>query len=163
MSPIVRRATVDDIDELMRLRIVLRTSVGDPSPPPGPWEAQTVSDLRERLPETSGDLAVFVVDGPERRLVSAAFGVVHRIPAMPHRPDGRRGWVSDVVTEPDFRRQGFGRAVLSALIEWFASRGVAEVQLNASPAGARLYEGLGFVRDPDPSYRLFLSPTSPSE
>ena len=157
MPPIVRRATVGDIDDLMRLRVVMWTSLGEPAPLPGEWEAHAEADLRERLPEADGDLAVFVVDGPDGRPVAAAFGVVHQLLATPHRPDGRRGWIFDVVTEPAYRRQGLALSVLTELIDWFRSRDVAQVLLNASTEGAPLYERLGFTPNRDPSYGLMLT------
>jgi GNAT superfamily N-acetyltransferase len=163
VTSVARRATAGDLDDLLRLRIVMWTSLGEPEPVPGEWSAYAESDLRERLAEPDGDVAAFVVDGPDGSAVSAAFGAVHRTLATPHRPDGRRGWVFDVVTEPEHRGRGHGTAVMTALIDWFRSKDVAEVQLNASADGIALYERLGFTRNRDPGYGLMLRlPPSPS-
>lgn len=157
MSPVVRRATVSDLEDLLRLRVLMWTSLGEPEPVPGEWSERAEQDLRERLPE-DGDLAAFVADGPERRPVSVAFGVIHRTLATPHRPDGRVGYVFDVVTEPEHRGRGLATAVMTELVAWFRARGVARVELRASKYGERVYERLGFVRYEEGQYSLTLGP-----
>lgn len=157
MTAVVRRATTSDIDDLLRLRVVMWTSLGEPEPLPGEWSNQAVSDLQARLPETDGDLAVFVADDEEfGQPVSAAFGVIHRTLPTPSRPDGRVGYVFDVVTQPEYRGQGLATAVMTELVAWFRSKGVARVELRATEQGARVYEKLGFTRYEEGQYSITL-------
>ncbi|MFY1577823.1 GNAT family N-acetyltransferase [Verrucosispora sp. WMMD703] len=45
---------------------------------------------------------------------------------------------------PAYRRRGFSRACLGALLDWFVERGVRTVDLKASAEGEPLYQELGF-------------------
>ncbi len=57
------------------------------------------------------------------------------------------GDITDVATHPDFRRKGFSRSVMEALLGYAKERGLVSVALDVrvSNSGAiALYEGLGF-------------------
>ena len=147
-----RAATADDVDEMMRLAIVMFESIGlDASGRDWTDAAPTVlvDGIRRGL------VGAFVVDDPTRpgRLAASAAVVVEQRLPTPHGPDGRIGYVQWVCTDPRFRRQGLGRAVMGAIITWTRDRGVTRVELHTSPDGRALYEDLGF-RPTSPSYRL---------
>lgn len=48
---------------------------------------------------------------------------------------------------PSLQRRGIASAIMEQLLEWIAARGCPTALLDASPAGERLYEKLGFVDD----------------
>jgi GNAT superfamily N-acetyltransferase len=48
---------------------------------------------------------------------------------------------------PERQRQGVGMAVVRHILEWIDGQGIPMALLDASPAGAPLYERLGFVTD----------------
>jgi ribosomal protein S18 acetylase RimI-like enzyme len=137
----VRRATPDDVAELVRLRRVMFDAMGvDHSPPE--WAAATERVLRTSLAD--GSMAAFVVDGDDGGLASCGVGVLgQRLPG-PGNPTGRHGYVQSMATDPSARRQGHARAVLAALMEWFAAEGVTSVDLHATTYGAPLYRSFGF-------------------
>src|SRR5688500_15869307 len=137
MTRISRPATVDDAQEAVRLGRVMFESMGiEASADPG-WQEAGVAAVRSRL---GRDLAVFVVDHPDEpgRLVASGAGtVLARLPT-PMNPSGLVGYVQWVATEPAFRGQGYGRAVIEALLEWYAERGVTAVELHATADGEAL-------------------------
>ncbi|WFB11358.1 GNAT family N-acetyltransferase [Streptomyces sp. LX-29] len=53
-----------------------------------------------------------------------------------------------VATAPAYRRRGFARAALMALLDHLEADGVTLYELYASEGSAPLYEGLGFAGDP---------------
>ena len=53
-------------------------------------------------------------------------------------------WIGMVLVHPDHRRQGVGGALLKRCIEYLRERGVRSIKLDATPAGKRVYDGLGF-------------------
>ena len=58
------------------------------------------------------------------------------------------GSVTNIATHPDFRRRGFGHAVLEALLAEADRRGLAEIFLEvrvSNVAACRLYEKHGFL------------------
>lgn len=127
--------------------------------PAGDWIDHARSDLAERLPELDGDLAGFVVDGPDGRPVSAALGVIQQQVPGPRRPDGRVGHVFNVATDVEFRGNGYASGVMTALLDWFRARGVEQVDLNASSQAEHLYERLGFTPYEERAYTIRLTPS----
>jgi GNAT superfamily N-acetyltransferase len=51
-------------------------------------------------------------------------------------------------TRPGIRRCGHGSKILSSLIEWLTTRGVARLELHASPGGLEMYRRAGFTEEP---------------
>ncbi|WP_305786695.1 GNAT family N-acetyltransferase [Symbioplanes lichenis] len=152
---IARAAVPADAAELMRLRAVLLSSMGD-DVTDGPWQAAGASHLRAKL---GGDtLAAFVVDAPGGPgLAASVVGAVdERLPG-PRNPSGLVGYVYSVATHPEHRRRGYSRACMEGLLQWYAARGVTKIDLRASPEGLGLYESLGFRRTSDPAMRLDLT------
>jgi GNAT superfamily N-acetyltransferase len=157
----VRRATARDAGELVRLRGVMLAAIGGHDPVPGgPWEATAEETLRARVAEPDGSLAAFVVDKPDDAggLAACVVGVIEsRLPA-PDNPTGEIGYVFNVATDVDYRRRGYSRACMLALLAWYAEHGVATVDLRASAEGEQLYLDLGFVRTSSPTMRLTVFP-----
>jgi ribosomal protein S18 acetylase RimI-like enzyme len=153
-----RRATTADADELVRLRAVMIEAVDGVAPEPGEWSAETLRTLRERLPVPDARMAAFVVDRPGEpgRLAACAVGVVDVRLGSPTNPSGLHGYVFNVATDDGFRRRGYSRACLTALLAWFRDGGVTRVQLHASADGYGLYEQLGFREVASPSMRVRL-------
>lgn len=53
-------------------------------------------------------------------------------------------WIGMVLVHPDHRRCGIGRALLERCIGYLRDRGVRSIKLDATPAGKKVYDGLGF-------------------
>jgi predicted N-acetyltransferase YhbS len=60
---------------------------------------------------------------------------------------GPLAYVGLVSVLPELQRRGVARAMMAHLLDWLRERGDPIVLLDASDAGAPLYEGLGFVDD----------------
>jgi GNAT superfamily N-acetyltransferase len=122
------------------------------------WHARSLPALRTRLAEPDGDFAAFVVDHPRRPKALAAMvaGTLDYRIGRAGNPLGTVGYVFSVATDPDARRQGYARACMDALLDWFRGRGADRVQLTTSAEGAPLYASLGFRPKPDPLLELWL-------
>ena len=73
-------------------------------------------------------------------------------PILPRpRPDvddlelGPEAIILNVYVEPAWRRRGVGEALMRAILDALAVRGIRRIVLHASDDGRRLYERLGFV------------------
>ncbi|ASW55135.1 GNAT family N-acetyltransferase [Plantactinospora sp. KBS50] len=158
--PDARRATVADVDELVRLRAVMLAGMADGAPDGGApdggeWRRGSAATLRTRLAEPDPTLAAFVVDRDGTgALAACAVGTVELRLGGPDNPSGRVGHVFNVATDPDRRRRGYSRACVSALLDWFRAADVRRIDLRASAEGEPLYRSLGFVRTRDPAMRL---------
>jgi GNAT superfamily N-acetyltransferase len=140
-----RAATVDDAEEVVRLGALMFASMGmDASG--DEWTRNGVRHVRSRL---GHDLAVFVVDHPgvrDRLVASAAGTLASRLPT-PVNPSGLAGYIQWVCTDPEHQRQGLGRQVMAALLDWFDARGVRSVELHSTPVAESLYTSMGFSDD----------------
>ncbi|GAA0574324.1 hypothetical protein GCM10010172_68680 [Paractinoplanes ferrugineus] len=149
-----RRAEPRDADELVRLREVMLRSMRTPGWADD-WQSAARQTFRTRLADET--MAAFVVDRPAGAgLAACAVGTIETRLGTPGDPHGRSGYVFNVATDPGMRRRGFSQQCMTALLDWFAERGVGKVELKASRDGEPLYESLGFVRTPDPAMRLRL-------
>jgi GNAT superfamily N-acetyltransferase len=149
----VRLAGPDDAPELVRLREVMLTGVTGAAPESNGWQSNAEISLRQRL--SDGTMVAFVVDQPGgRRLAACVVGVIEHRLGSPSNPTGEVGYVFNVATDPGYRRRGYSRACMRALLAWYRKRGVRRVDLRASSQGEPLYRALGFVRTRDPAMRL---------
>jgi ribosomal protein S18 acetylase RimI-like enzyme len=155
---LVRRATAEDAQEVLRLRQVMIDSMAGPDAGDTEWHREGLPTLREQLADAEGDFAAFVVDHPERPGVLAALvaGTIDYRIGKAGNPRGVAGYVFSVATEPDARRRGYARACMEELLVWFRERGAGQVLLTASKEAEPLYAALGFVRKPDPAMGLGL-------
>jgi len=62
-------------------------------------------------------------------------------------PNGRIGLLSSMFTEPDYRRRGIAKELLSRVVEEAGQYGCGTVQITASDMGVLLYTDFGFVRN----------------
>ncbi|MEU3981648.1 GNAT family N-acetyltransferase [Streptomyces sp. NPDC026672] len=154
---VVRRAVPGDAREVLRLRQVMIDSMFGTDRSTD-WHGESLPSLRERLGGSEGDFAAFVVDHPERPgvLASLVAGTIEYRIGRTGNPLGTVGFVFSVATDPDARRRGYARACMGELLDWFRSRGAAQVQLTASAEARPLYDSLGFRPKPDPLLELTL-------
>ncbi|MBB4745601.1 GNAT superfamily N-acetyltransferase [Actinoplanes octamycinicus] len=151
---VIRQALPADAEELVRLRAVMLRTFDAPGWNDD-WREPARLTLVERLGQVEPTLVAFVVDRPDGRgLAACALGQIEQRLGNPSNPDGRVGYVYNVVTDPDMRRRGYSRGCMEALVAWFRERGVRAADLKASADGEALYESLGFRKTREPGMRL---------
>ena len=62
-------------------------------------------------------------------------------------PSGRIGLLSSMFTDPDYRRKGIAKELLSRVVEEARVHGCGSVQITASDMGVLLYTAFGFVKN----------------
>ena len=62
-------------------------------------------------------------------------------------PSGRIGLLSSMFTDPEYRRMGIARELLSRVVEEARSYGCGNVQITASDMGVLLYTDFGFKKN----------------
>lgn len=63
----------------------------------------------------------------------------------PKASSTRRGYILNVYTEPEYRRQGIARHIVGEVLAYCKANGVVNMLLHASDAGRPIYESLGFT------------------
>jgi GNAT superfamily N-acetyltransferase len=137
-----RPARRTDAAEIVRLAGIMFESMGVDATA-SDWLEAAIRNVEERLDD---DLAVFVVDDPQvsgRLIASAAGTIAQRLPT-PMNPHGRAGYVQWVCTDSEYRGQGLGRLVMTALVSWYEAREVPAIELHSTPMAESLYLSLGF-------------------
>lgn len=62
-------------------------------------------------------------------------------------PSGKIGLLSSMFTDPNYRRLGIARELLSLVVEEARAYGCGTVQITASDMGVLLYTNFGFVKN----------------
>jgi GNAT superfamily N-acetyltransferase len=157
----IRRATISDAATIAGHRVAMFGDMGQVATAELADRLLAVSTtaLAELLRDGSyaGWLAV---DANGDVIAGAGAHVMRQLPRISH--DGRHvaagsvPLVVNVYTQPNWRRHGVARALMSELLEWSLARGCDRVSLHASDDGRPLYASLGFV----PTNEMRWTPTS---
>jgi len=140
----IRKATVADIDLLVRLRFAYLEADGG-----------TIADadrkaLEKQLPDYfSKHLAdggfIGIIAEMDGTAVSTAFLAISEKPANPAFITGKTGTLLNVLTVPAYRRKGIATKVIGRLMDEAKLAGVATVDLLATEDGEPLYRKNGFT------------------
>lgn len=152
--PKVRRATADDIPELIRHRQLLSERMAEDFGPPPPggdgWQGAFAAMVADGLAD--GSIGVFVVDGDEpEQLAASGVGLIDRRLPGPFSPNGLRGYLLGMATDPAYRRRSYADAIVAALLSWYQERGVTRVELHATSEAEPLYRRHGFADPGEPA------------
>lgn len=150
------KATLDDIDDLIGLRIDFLTM------DQGRLSDQNEKDIRAQLKVYLAkhipleDFIAVIAKHPTGKIASAAFLIIQERPANPSFITGLTGTLLNVVTYPEFRRKGIASQVIGEIINEARQKGVSSIDLYATDDGRELYKKLGFVEPSYTSMRLKL-------
>jgi GNAT superfamily N-acetyltransferase len=156
----VRQAEAIDIPLLAHHRVAMFRDMGQlASRQEGPLERATASYLRDAL--ACGEYLAWVAEdkGTPPSIIGGAGVQLRRILPRPGTDAddlelGPEAIVLNVYVEPGWRRRGVAEALMRAVLDALAVRGIRRIVLHASDDGRRLYERLGFV----PTNEMRLSP-----
>ena len=66
-----------------------------------------------------------------------------------HNPTGKKAYIMNMYTVPEYRRQGIAFHTLDLLVKDAKEQGVSQIGLEATDMGRPLYERYGFVKMQD--------------
>lgn len=142
---VYKRAGTEDLELLVRTRIeVLRAAnhLGDDTDM-GFIEKQSREYYEVSL-ETETHVAYLVFDG--ERCVGAGGVSFFRVMPTYLNPTGRKAYIMNMYTDPDYRRRGIARHTLELLVEETKKKGISHISLEATDMGRPLYERFGFIK-----------------
>ena len=140
-----RRATIDDLNELVRTRIeVLRAANKlDESVDMSKVERQS-KDYYEKALADGSHTAYLVYDGDT--FIGAGGVSYFRVMPTYHNPSGEKAYIMNMYTAPEYRRKGIAFKTLDLLVRAAKERNVKAISLEATDMGRPLYEKYGFVK-----------------
>lgn len=142
MEIIYRRLTSGDLDRFITMRINQLREEG----------AKEDIDLRPALLDyytrhiADGTFASWLAVDGERIVGTSGMSFVEKPPYF-GCPSGKMGLLSSMYTDPEYRRRGIARELLSRVIEEARRYGCGTVQITASDMGVPLYTNFGFVKN----------------
>ena len=137
-----RKMTLDDLDEFIRLRINQLREEG----------ATEDIDLKPALVDyyhrhmADGTFVSWLAVDGDKIVGTSGMSFVEKPPYF-SCPSGRLGLLSSMFTDPNYRRMGIAKELLSRVVEEARNYGCGAVQITASDMGVLLYTDFGFVKN----------------
>ncbi|MBO5031516.1 MAG: GNAT family N-acetyltransferase [Lachnospiraceae bacterium] len=140
-----KRAALEDIDELVRTRIIVLRAANKLSEDEDMSfvEQESYAYYRRAL-ETGEHIAYFVYDNGT--FIGAGGVSFYQVMPTFHNPGGKKAYIMNMYTAPEYRRQGIAFHTLDLLVKAVRERGVSQIALEATDMGRPLYEKYGFVK-----------------
>lgn len=140
-----KKATISDIDILTETRIVVLRAANRLSDDVDMSDVKRESyDYYKEALTNDNHIAYLVFNGKE----FVGVGGISFFKVMPtfHNPTGRKAYIMNMYTSPEYRRQGIAIKVLDLLVAEAKNRGIKAISLEATDMGKPLYERYGFVK-----------------
>ncbi|WP_097076173.1 GNAT family N-acetyltransferase [Pseudobutyrivibrio ruminis] len=140
-----RVATLNDLDLLTTSRIeVLRAANKlDASTDMANVEKESYNYYKKAL-EDNTHYAILVMEND--KFIGAGGVSFYSVMPTYHNPSGKKAYIMNMYTSPDYRRQGIAYKTLDMLVKVSKERGINQISLEATEMGRPLYEKYGFVK-----------------
>ncbi|MBD8973762.1 MAG: GNAT family N-acetyltransferase [Clostridiales bacterium] len=143
-----KKATIEDIDELVRTRIIVLRAANKVSDDVDMSLVEKESyEYYMRALETGEHIAYLVYDNGT--FIGAGGVSFYQVMPTYHNPTGRKAYIMNMYTASEYRRQGIAFHALDLLIKDAWEQGVSQIALEATDMGRPLYEKYGFVKMED--------------
>lgn len=154
MNIIIRTATKDDIETLVKFRFMYMTDVE------GELSEKQSNALNSQLPcyfeeHIDQDFTAYIAED-NGKAVSVIFMVRLEKPASVHFLSGSTCYLMNVYTVNDYRRLGIASKILDRLIADAKSEGITCIDLSATEMGKHVYLKKGFVERGNTEMRMEL-------
>ena len=143
-----KKATIADIDELVKTRIIVLRAVNKLSNDEdmSVVEEESYAYYRRAL-ETGEHIAYLVYDNG--KFIGAGGVSFYQVMPTYHNPTGKKAYIMNMYTASEYRRQGIAFHTLDLLVKDARKQGISQITLEATEMGRPLYERYGFVKMED--------------
>lgn len=144
MEIIYKKATIDDLDILTETRIEVLKAANQLADDVDMSDVKKQSmDYYQSAINDNTHVAYLIFD--EDKFVGA--GGISYFKVMPtyHNPTGRKAYIMNMYTKPEYRRKGIAIKTLDLLVQDAKKRGITAISLEATAMGRPLYEKYGFI------------------
>ena len=143
-----KKATIADIDELVRTRIIVLRAANKLSNDVDMSlvEKESYEYYKSAL-EIGEHMAYLVYDN--ETFIGAGGVSFYQVMPTYHNPTGKKAYIMNMYTAPAYRRQGIAFHTLDLLVKDIRKQGVSQITLEATEMGRPLYEKYGFVKMED--------------
>lgn len=143
-----KQATISDLEELVRTRITVLRAANKLSDNTDMSAVEAESrEYYKRAVESGEHIAYLVYD---KDIFIGAGGVsFYQVMPTYHNPSGRKAYIMNMYTAPEYRRRGIALKTLELLVTAVKEKGIHQISLEATENGKSLYEKYGFVQMKD--------------
>lgn len=138
---LIRKATLNDIDELIELRIEFMSQLNKNVQVTKEFIVELQAYFEEHLRDDSF-VAWVAVDNDE--IIAASAVCFYTVPPSFKNITGKNAYIMNVYTREDYRRRGIGAKLFEKTIEEARIHGCRKIHLSATKDGAPLYEKFNF-------------------
>ena len=139
-----KKATIADIDELVRTRIiVLRTANKLSNDVDMSLVEKESYEYYKNALETGEHIAYLVYDN--ETFIGAGGVSFYQVMPTYHNPTGKKAYIMNMYTNPAYRRKGIAYQTLNLLVADAKNKGIDAISLEATEMGRPLYEKFGFT------------------
>jgi len=139
----IRKATIEDIDILIKLRLdFLLADIGNLT---ANEETAIRIQLESYFTKHINHDFIAILAETDNNVVSTAFLAISERPANPAFITGKTGTLLNVFTYPKYRRMGYSTKAISQIINEAKQLGVSSIDLSATQDAKPMYEKLGFI------------------
>lgn len=145
MNLTFKKATMEDIDILTETRIQVLRAANKLSRDIDMSDVKKQSyDYYKKALYDGTHIAYLIFDGSR----FAGAGGVSFFQVMPtyHNSSGRKAYIMNMYTDPEYRRKGIAYKTLDMLIRDTKNKGITDISLETTDMWRPLYERYGFVK-----------------
>lgn len=143
-----KKATMKDVDELVRTRIIVLRAANKLSDDVDMSlvEKESYAYYRHAL-KTGEHIAYLVYDNG--KFIGAGGVSFYQVMPTYHNPTGKKAYIMNMYTNQEYRRQGIAYHTLDLLIKDARKQGISQIALEATDMGRPLYDRYGFIKMED--------------
>jgi GNAT superfamily N-acetyltransferase len=155
----IRRATLDDVETLVALRLAMQIEMNEGRHGVSPEEI--VEQMRDYFARqlTGFHFAAFLAEAGTK-VVGTGGVVVFDVPPSPSNPGGAEGYVMNMYTVPEWRGHGVAHAIVEMVVRHAYREGARRMWLRTSEEGESVYQRFGF-RKRDHYMQMYLHDYKP--
>jgi predicted GNAT family acetyltransferase len=138
----IRKANIDDLEVLLKTRLEFVQSLRNHEVTLSEEFHKSTYDYMKKHIEDDTMVIWMAIDNIE--IVSAAMVCYYQLLPTISNETGNTGYILNVFTDPNYRRQGLATELMNKLKQDAKERNVSRLLLNATDMGKLVYEKLGY-------------------
>ena len=145
MNLTYKKATIDDLELLTNTRITVLRAANKLSANEDMSVVKEESYHYYRDALTNDTHVAYLIFDDNEWVGAGGISFFKVMPTF-HNPTGRKAYIMNMYTKPEYRRNGIAYKTLDLLIEEAKRKGITAISLEATDMGRPLYEKYGFVK-----------------
>jgi len=142
---LIRKATIEDIDELIKLRIDFMSKMNKKAEVPQSLENELKAYFEEHISKNTFAAWLAII---EDEIVATSGVCFYTVPPTFKNVTGKNAYIMNVYTREGYRKRGIAAKLFEKTIEEARIHGCKKIHLSATKDGAPLYEKFNFKYNP---------------